>query len=87
MTESSPIRFDIEDARSDTDVEVLPNGLEAFNESRWPAISDGGRSPCSRAIAGASSRDSRAKPIPAGFSSAISGSAMCCAAGGSGASS
>jgi hypothetical protein len=36
MTPSSPIRFDIEDARSDADVEVLPNGLEAFNESRWP---------------------------------------------------
>src|SRR3984885_13018926 len=33
---SSSIRFDIEDAPSDSDVEVLPNGLEAFNESRWP---------------------------------------------------
>ena len=33
---SSSIRFDIEDAPSDADVEVLPNGLEAFNESRWP---------------------------------------------------
>jgi hypothetical protein len=30
------LRFDIEDAPSDADVEVLPNGLEAFNESRWP---------------------------------------------------
>ena len=36
MTPSSSIRFDIEDAPSDADVEVLPNGLEAFNESRWP---------------------------------------------------
>jgi GNAT superfamily N-acetyltransferase len=37
MTSSSiRIRFDIEDAPSDADVEVLPNGLEAFNESRWP---------------------------------------------------
>jgi GNAT superfamily N-acetyltransferase len=30
------LRLDIEDAPSDADVEVLPNGLEAFNESRWP---------------------------------------------------
>jgi GNAT superfamily N-acetyltransferase len=36
MTSSSRLRFDIEDAPSDADVEVLPNGLEAFNESRWP---------------------------------------------------
>jgi GNAT superfamily N-acetyltransferase len=36
MASSSQIRFDIEDAPSDADVEVLPNGLEAFNESRWP---------------------------------------------------
>ena len=36
MTSSSLLRFDIEDAPDDADVEVLPNGLEAFNESRWP---------------------------------------------------
>ena len=36
MTSSSRLRFNIEDAPSDADVEVLPNGLEAFNESRWP---------------------------------------------------
>jgi GNAT superfamily N-acetyltransferase len=36
MTSSSHIRFDIEDAPSEADVEVLPNGLEAFNESQWP---------------------------------------------------
>jgi GNAT superfamily N-acetyltransferase len=36
MTSSARLRFDIEDAPSDADVEVLPNGLEAFNESRWP---------------------------------------------------
>jgi GNAT superfamily N-acetyltransferase len=30
------LRFDIEDAPAEADVEVLPNGLEAFNESRWP---------------------------------------------------
>src|ERR1700733_9515526 len=36
MTSSSRLRFDIEDAPSDAGVEVLPNGLEAFNESRWP---------------------------------------------------
>jgi GNAT superfamily N-acetyltransferase len=36
MTASSRLRFDIEDAPSDADVEVLPNGLEAFNESKWP---------------------------------------------------
>ena len=36
MTSSSLLRFDIEDAPSEADVEVLPNGLEAFNESRWP---------------------------------------------------
>jgi GNAT superfamily N-acetyltransferase len=36
MVSSSRLRFDIEDAPSDADVEILPNGLEAFNESRWP---------------------------------------------------
>jgi GNAT superfamily N-acetyltransferase len=36
MNSSSHLRFDIEDAPTDADVEVLPNGLEAFNESRWP---------------------------------------------------
>jgi len=36
MTSSSRLRFDIEDAPSDADVEVLPDGLEAFNESKWP---------------------------------------------------
>src|SRR5271154_6113726 len=30
------LRLGIEDAPSDADVEVLPNGLEAFNESQWP---------------------------------------------------
>ena len=36
MASSSRLRFAIEDAPDDADVEVLPNGLEAFNESRWP---------------------------------------------------
>jgi GNAT superfamily N-acetyltransferase len=36
MTSSPPIRFDIEDAPGDADVEILTNGLQAFNESRWP---------------------------------------------------
>src|ERR1700722_9365335 len=36
MAPSFRLRIDIEDAPSDADVEVLPNGLEAFNESRWP---------------------------------------------------
>ena len=35
MNRSSRLRFDIEDAPVDADVEVLPNGLEAFNEGRW----------------------------------------------------
>jgi GNAT superfamily N-acetyltransferase len=30
------LRLDIDDKPTDADVEVLPNGLEAFNESRWP---------------------------------------------------
>ena len=30
------LRLDINDQPADADVEVLPNGLEAFNESRWP---------------------------------------------------
>ena len=30
------LRLDIEDRPAEADVEVLPNGLEAFNESRWP---------------------------------------------------
>jgi GNAT superfamily N-acetyltransferase len=37
MASSPPLRFDIEDAPSDADVEVLPNGLEAFNERQWPS--------------------------------------------------
>jgi GNAT superfamily N-acetyltransferase len=37
MTSASHLRLDIEDAPAEADVEVLPNGLEAFNESRWPA--------------------------------------------------
>jgi GNAT superfamily N-acetyltransferase len=32
----SGLRLDVEDAPAEGDVEVLPNGLEAFNESRWP---------------------------------------------------
>lgn len=36
MIQSSRLLFEVEDAPSDADVEVLPNGLEAFNESRWP---------------------------------------------------
>jgi GNAT superfamily N-acetyltransferase len=30
------LRLDIEDAPKEEDVEVLPNGLEAFNERSWP---------------------------------------------------
>jgi GNAT superfamily N-acetyltransferase len=30
------LRLDVEDQPAEADVEVLPNGLEAFNESRWP---------------------------------------------------
>jgi GNAT superfamily N-acetyltransferase len=36
MTLSSGLRLDIEDDPAEADVDVLPNGLEAFNESRWP---------------------------------------------------
>jgi GNAT superfamily N-acetyltransferase len=36
MNPSSRFRLDIEDQPADADVEILPNGLEAFNESRWP---------------------------------------------------
>ena len=36
MNLSSGLRLDIDDAPSEADVEILPNGLEAFNESRWP---------------------------------------------------
>ena len=32
----SGLRLDVEDEPKEADVEVLPNGLEAFNESRWP---------------------------------------------------
>jgi GNAT superfamily N-acetyltransferase len=32
----SGLRLDIEDKPADGDVEVLPNKLEEFNESRWP---------------------------------------------------
>jgi len=32
----SELRLDVEDAPAEANVEVLPNGLEAFNESRWP---------------------------------------------------
>jgi len=30
------LRLDVEDAPAEADVEALPTGLEAFNESRWP---------------------------------------------------
>ena len=30
------LRLDVDDQPAEADVEVLPNGLEAFNESRWP---------------------------------------------------
>ena len=36
MTLPSGLRLDIEDEPANADVEVLPDGLEAFNESRWP---------------------------------------------------
>jgi GNAT superfamily N-acetyltransferase len=36
MTPAFRLRIDIEDAPSEADVEILPNRLEAFNESRWP---------------------------------------------------
>ena len=32
----SGLRFDIEDEPAHADVEVLPDGLEAYNEGRWP---------------------------------------------------
>ena len=34
--EQAGLRLDLDDQPKDADVEVLPNGLEAFNESRWP---------------------------------------------------
>ena len=36
MDLSSGLRLDIEDEPIEKDVEVLPNGLEDFNESSWP---------------------------------------------------
>ena len=36
MALPSHLRFAIEDTPSHADVEILPNALEAFNESRWP---------------------------------------------------
>jgi GNAT superfamily N-acetyltransferase len=36
MDLSSGLRLDIEDEPLEKDLEVLPDGLEAFNESRWP---------------------------------------------------
>jgi GNAT superfamily N-acetyltransferase len=36
MSLPSRLRLDVDDKPNDADVEVLPNGLEAFNESRWP---------------------------------------------------
>ncbi len=30
------LRLDVDDQPADADIEALPNGLEAFNESRWP---------------------------------------------------
>ena len=34
--EQAGLRLDIEDRPADADVEILLNGLEAFNECRWP---------------------------------------------------
>jgi hypothetical protein len=82
MTSSSRLRFDIEDAPSEADVEVLPNGLEAFNESRWPGhqqwqplavFARDGES----IVAGLAG-----EPIPAGSSSATYGSVTRCEARG-----
>ena len=36
MERPPSLRIGVEDAAADADVEVLPNGLEAFNEMRWP---------------------------------------------------
>src|SRR5580700_3510764 len=36
MDLSSGLRLDIEDEPLEKDLEVMPDGLEAFNESRWP---------------------------------------------------
>lgn len=36
MERPSGLRIDVEDAPRAADVEVLPNGLEAYNENRWP---------------------------------------------------
>ena len=36
MTPPSSLRLDVADEPKDEDIEVLPNALEAFNESRWP---------------------------------------------------
>jgi len=36
MSLPAGLRLDVEDQPTDADVEVLPRGLEAFNESRWP---------------------------------------------------
>ena len=84
---TSHLRFGIEDAPSDADVEVLPNGLEAFNESQWPGHQQWRPLAVFAAMGRASSPASRAKTIPAGSSSATSGSATRCAARGSDASS
>ena len=36
MNLPSGLRLDIEDEPAHADIEVLPDGLEAYNESRWP---------------------------------------------------
>jgi hypothetical protein len=73
MTSSPPFRFDIEDAPSEADVEVLPNGLEAFNESQWPGHQQWRPLAVFARDGGASWRGSRAKLTRAGYSSAICG--------------
>ena len=36
MTPAFGLRFDVEDKPAEADIDVLPQGLEDFNESRWP---------------------------------------------------
>ena len=36
MTLASGLRFDVDDRPAEADIDVLPQGLEDFNESQWP---------------------------------------------------
>ncbi len=85
MNQSTRLLIEVEHAQSDPDHEVLPNGLEPFNDSRWPYQQQRKTlAVFARRTGRALSRGSRAKPIPAGSSHSLPLGQRCAAGKGIG---